>query len=388
MLDLAPFVLYLPSCWEKMDKGVDKLGVLSLYLIPGLGSGAIRQLLARFKDPQEVYRAPEAELLRVEGMSEAVAKRVKRKEYLQDPEREYKRAKGMGASLITFWDEEYPTLLKEIKYPPILLYCLGQPIWQRMPIIAVVGSRHPSHYGQRVSKTLAYGLAKNGICVASGLALGIDTFAHEGALSSGGYTLAVLGTGIDFIYPKANRQLYEKIAKQGAVITEFPLGTPPEAKNFPIRNRIISGISRGVVVVEATRSSGSLITAAMAADEGREVFAVPGSIESMKSTGCHYLIRQGAKLVEKVDDILEELKLAKSMEGPIAQVEEEDLKELPQEEVSILKSMGKDPIHIDELSRSLHMDAGTVSALLVGLELRGLVSQLPGNYYIRGTNTW
>lgn len=370
------------SAEKDMEKSVDKLEILSLYLIPGLGSGAIRQLIGRFGKPERIYEATEAELCLVEGISTNVARRIKAREFLVDPEVEFQRIRKIGASLITFWDKEYPALLKEIKYPPVLLYCLGEAVWNHMPVVSIVGSRHPSHYGQRVARSLAYGLAKNGICVASGLAMGIDTCAHEGALNANGYTVAILGTGLDVVYPRTNKELFRKITQRGAILTEFPLGTPPDPKNFPIRNRIISGISKGVVVAEATRSSGSLITAAMAAEEGREVFAVPGSVESMKSTGCHYLIRQGAKLVEKVEDILEELKLPVSV-GFGAAPDYEEQRELQEEEKVVLHALGKDPLHLDELSRILGMDAATLSALLISLELKGLVTQLPGKYYVR-----
>ncbi|MFN3534468.1 MAG: DNA-processing protein DprA [Desulfatiglandales bacterium] len=371
-----------------MDTQPNTLEVLGLYLIPGLGSGSIRQLIGRYRNPDEIYKASEEELSKIEGISPNVAKRIKAQEYMEDPQKEYIRAQRLGAQILTYWDKRYPSLLKEIKYPPVLLYCLGRPIWESMPLVAVVGSRHPSHYGRRVSNGLAYGLSKRGICVVSGLAAGIDTSAHEGAISSGGHTVAVLGTGLDVIYPKANRSLFEKIPKQGAIITEFPLGTPPDPKHFPIRNRIISGISLGVVVVEATRSSGSLITASMAAEEGREVFAVPGSIESMKSTGCHYLIRQGAKLVEKVEDILEELRLPNHFSGSSESKAEGHLEGLNREELTILDHLERDPIHIDELSRALGIDTGALSSLLISLELKGLIAQLPGKFYVKGKGTW
>jgi DNA processing protein len=230
---------------------------------------------------------------------------------------------------------------------------------------------------------MSWAIARNGLGVVSGLAMGIDTCAHEGALNAGGATVAVLGTGIDRTYPRSNTKLRDRIIEKGAVLSEFPLCTPPDPRNFPIRNRIISGLSKGVLVVEATRSSGSLITAAMALEEGREVFAVPGSIESLKSTGCHYLIRQGAKLVEKVEDILEELRFQVKSPSESPAKESTDLNGLTEGESLVLNALGTEPLHWDELSRALALDPGELGAILIGMELKGLVRQLPGKFFVR-----
>jgi DNA processing protein len=356
--------------------------ILGLYLIQGLGAGAIRHLVTRFGEVEEIYRASLDELTKVEGVSAAVAKRIKAREYIKDPSKEYDSLIRMGGKMLTYWDPEFPTILREIKYPPVCLYVLGQALFNRIPLVAVVGSRHPSNYGERVAKTLSRNLAKNGLGIVSGLAMGIDTCAHEGALMGGGYTVAVLGSGLDRIYPKSNVRLFGEIVQSGCVVSEFPLGTPPDPKNFPIRNRIISGLSKGVLVVEATKASGSLITAAMALEEGREVFAVPGSIESMKSTGCHYLIRQGAKLVEKAEDILEELSIAVK-EPTLSQTEDQERGMLTEVEKKILEVVGDTPMHMDEIWQVLELDPGELGAILISMELKGLVKQLPGKLFIR-----
>jgi len=357
--------------------------ILGLYLIQGLGAGAIRHLVNKFGQVENIYRADLDELRKVEGVSDLVAKRIKAREYLRDPLEEYERLIKKGGRLITYWDPEFPSILKEIKYPPVCLYVLGNLFFNQIPLVAVVGSRHPSHYGERVAKSLSRNLARNGLGIVSGLAIGIDTCAHEGALSGGGYTVAVLGSGLDRIYPRANEKLFWEIAEKGSVVSEFPLGTPPDPKNFPIRNRIISGLSRGVLVVEATKASGSLITAAMALEEGREVFAVPGSVESMKSTGCHYLIRQGAKLVEKAEDILEELSIDVK-EPSFAYKEEHSFETLTEVEKKLLEVVGDTPMHMDEIWRVLELDPGELGAILIGLELKGLIKQLPGKLFVRG----
>ncbi len=295
-----------------------------------------------------------------------------------------------GATLVPYSDPAYPALLREIQYPPMLLYLKGGPIAAERLLIAVVGSRNATHYGLRAARSLGAGLAENGVGVVSGLALGIDAAAHEGCLGAGGFPVAVLGTGIDVAYPATNRRLLARVVESGAVLSEFPTGTPPEPKNFPVRNRIISGLSRAVVVVEATRKSGSLITAGFALDQGREVMAVPGSIESFKSTGTHRLIKQGAKLVENTADILEEVQPfsgrlpAGAGEGPEPAPPSPKLNARERE---VYEIVGDYPLHVDEIVRLGQLEPALVLSTLLGLELRALVSQLPGRMYVRKSGT-
>jgi DNA processing protein len=258
-----------------------------------------------------------------------------------------------------------------------------------LPFVAVVGSRNATYYGLKASERVGWGLGQSGVGVVSGLARGIDAAAHWGCLRGGGHTVGVLGTGIDVVYPRENERLFQTVCSRGTIVTEFPPGTPPEPRNFPIRNRIISGMSKGVVVVEATKRSGSLITAGMALDQGREVFAVPGSIDSFKSTGTHSLLKQGARLVENSDDVLEELSMrprSSPAHGPDRKeaVAWRDMDEIEQRVFDIL---GMYPIHIDEIVRISKLDAGKILGVLLRLELEGMVNQLPGMMFVRGRDS-
>ncbi len=358
---------------------------LGLYLIPGLGNAAFRNLLSEFGSAEAVFRAKTPELLRVRGISEPIGRSIVNKQFSTDPEAEIKRAEKNCVRIISFADPSYPSLLKEIHSPPMVLYVKGKTMPSNRMRIAVVGSRHPTHYGLKAAETIGFGLAEQRIGVVSGMAKGIDSAAHHGCLQCKGFTVAVIGTGIDVVYPSSNRALFERICEQGTVLSEFPMGSPPEPKNFPIRNRIISGLSRGVVVVEATKKSGSLITASMALDQGREVFAVPGSISSFKSTGTHLLIKQGAKLVENVDDILDEFELGGSPAETKCLFDEVDDRkaELNGAERRLFEMLGDYPLHIDEIAKQVKMDAAEISSTLMQLELKGLVRQLIGKRFVR-----
>jgi DNA processing protein len=276
--------------------------------------------------------------------------------------------------------------LREIPDPPPYLYVYGK-LDERPKKIAVVGSRHATTYGINTARDLCKDLASLGITVVSGMARGIDTAAHEGALMGKGKTIAVLGCGLDRIYPAENQKLYHRISENGAVVSEFTLMTEPEAHNFPIRNRIISGMSLGTVVVEASKKSGSLITARLAAEQNREVFAVPGSVQSFKSTGTHTLIKQGAKLVEHAQDVIEELGPFLETQMPIAgdfkrQDNTAEVKaSLSSEEAFVFQILGPYPEHIDDLVRKTEMETGKLSSILLKLELKGIVQQSPGKLF-------
>ncbi len=285
-----------------------------------------------------------------------------------------------GVDVITFSDPRYPPLLKQICDPPCLLYAKGRPYGGGLPAVAIVGTRRPSHYGLRMAEVIAKDLASLGVVVVSGMARGCDAAAHRGALAADGFTVAVLGTGVDLCYPKENRQLYEQIAEKGLLLSEFPISTPPVPYNFPQRNRIISGLALGVLVVEAPLRSGSLMTARLALDYDREVFAVPGQAATPKSSGGNKLIKDGAALIETAADVMEALSLSYALP-------EEEEKEagpaLAPDERAVWKALGTDLLHIDSIAGRAGLPVVKVSALLLGMELKGLVEQKPGKCFLR-----
>lgn len=354
-----------------------------MQLVPGLGNVAFKNMLERFGSPEGILRSDLPRLMEVEGVRREVAQRIVDREYGADPTKMLKRADECGARILTYGDAAYPVALREIHDPPMVLYVKGEDIPPRLTFLGIVGSRNPTHYGLKASEKIAQGLARRGLGVVSGMARGIDSAAHWGCLSGLGFTVAVLGTGIDVVYPESNRKLFEQITRKGAVISEFPLGTHPEPRNFPIRNRVISGLSRGVVVVEATMRSGSLITATQAVEQGREVFAVPGSVESFKSKGCHHLIKQGAKLVEHADDILEELGLNFDFAPKTDTFKAPLLPPMDPVEKALYDIVGEYPMHIDQVAREANLEANVTASILTRLELKGVIRQLPGKLFIR-----
>jgi DNA processing protein len=288
--------------------------------------------------------------------------------------------------IVTIQDPRYPELLKQIADPPSLLFVQGNVDLLSQWQLAIVGSRNPSASGADTAYEFARYLAQGGISITSGLAIGIDAAAHKGALSAGGKTIAVVGTGLDRVYPAKNRTLAHDIADTGAIVSEFALGTPPKAENFPRRNRLISGLSLGTLVIEAAIRSGSLITARMAMEQGREVFAIPGSIHNPLARGCHKLIREGAKLVETATDILEELGALAGVQQPIVENTSpatSEPQELDKDYQCLLENLGYDPIQIDVLIERCGLTADAVSSMLLLLELQGQVESLPGGRYVQ-----
>jgi len=353
-----------------------------LSRIQGLGSVTIKNLLIRFGDPDEIFNASISEISRVNGIRKEVAANIANKKYDIDPVAELKKLEKHGVRIITFHDSEYPALLREIHDPPVLLYVKGKTL-PDMIFIAMVGSRNATHYGLKATEELAQGVARRGVGVVSGMAMGIDAASHWGCLAGRGFTVAVLGTGLDIIYPARNRELYDKIIENGTVISEFPLGTTPSPSNFPKRNRIISGLSRGIVVVEATKNSGSLITASLALEQDRDVFAVPGSIDSFKSRGCHFLIKQGAMLVENSDDIMGGLGLNYPGMLKTDTFIKKDHPPMNDIEKTVYDILGEYPIHIDEIKKKGDFDSGGLSGTLTRMELKGIIKQLPGKMFVR-----
>ena len=356
----------------------------SLKSVPGVGNLLCKRLIDRFKSPENVFQATYQELLQIDGLTKRQAVAIKAHKISDSVKGELALVAKRGYRIVTLTDSDYPGLLREIPDPPPFLYVYGR-LEGNSAKLAVVGSRNPTDYGVTSTRDLCESLIAYKLTIVSGMARGIDTAAHEGALASKGKTVAVLGSGLERIYPAENRKLYHQIAENGAVVSEFPLMAKPEAHHFPIRNRVISGMSLGTVVVEATKKSGSLITARLAAEQNREVFAVPGSIQSFKSTGTHTLIKQGAKLVEHAQDIVEELTAwIQISEGPqtgLAGKTGLDRSRLSDDEVLVLNALSPYPVHIDDLIRKIPMDTGKLSSVLLKLELDGLVHQAPGKLF-------
>ncbi|WP_374353966.1 DNA-processing protein DprA [Chitinimonas sp.] len=349
---------------------------LRLALVHGLGPGSLVRLLATFGEPAKVLSASSTSLQHCVPAKLAAA-------ILSGPEpalleRSLAWLGEAGNTLLTLADPHYPRRLLEIPDPPPLLYCKGNTALLNGQGIAMVGSRDATPLGLQTAEAFAKALSQGGWCIVSGLALGIDAAAHRGGLAGAGSTIAVVGTGLDIVYPSRNHALAHQIAEHGLIISEFSLGTPAKSGHFPRRNRIISGLSRGVLVVEAALQSGSLITAREAADQGREVFAVPGSIHSPLSKGCHQLIKQGAKLVETAADIIEELGGAPLPE-PVSPAAPPPA-DAP-DEARLLTAMGYDPIDIDTLTERANLTPDRAYAILLTLELSGRIARLPGSRY-------
>ena len=352
-------------------------------MIPGLGNIAFKNLLSALATPERILQARLSDLLKVDGIRRELAQKIVAGAWEKDPVKLLKAIDVMGTRILTYHDPRYPSLLKQIHDPPMVIYLKGKDIPPKMTFVAIVGSRNPTPYGLKAAEEIAQGLARRGLGVVSGMARGIDTAAHRGCLAGRGFTIAVLGTGIDIIYPASNKRLYDHISRNGTVISEFAPGTPPAPWNFPNRNRIISGLSRGIVVAEATRKSGSLITATLALEQDREVFAIPGSINSFKSTGCHDLIKQGAALIEKSDDVLDGLGLNYVGAPKIDTLKNHVLPPMDESETAVFETLGDYPVHIDHIARETKLDQGRVSGILVKMELKGLIRQFPGKMFVR-----
>jgi DNA processing protein len=358
---------------------------LALNRAPAIRNESLRRLINELKNPEAIFHADVGVLTGFGLSSETV-------DYIQHPlweqvEKDLEWCKSPGNHVVTIADENYPEILKATYDPPLILYLSGNPGILNTLQISIVGSRRPTSDGRRNAREFAAALARLGLTITSGLAVGLDSAAHEGALDANGRTIAVLGSGLNRIYPKENIKLTERIIdKHGAVISELPPEYRAMPSNFPRRNRIISGLSLGTVVVEAAENSGSLITARLALEQGREVFALPGSIHNPLAKGCHALIRQGAKLTETIDDILEEIGPLAYLVGNSGQGRQGDGKKIPAlDEVSklLLDNIGSRPVSLDSLVEVTKLSASALSARLLELELSGVIVSLPGGGYTR-----
>lgn len=353
----------------------------ALNIIPGVGSGTLRILLGYFQKSKNIWDAPINELIKA-GISENLARKISETRKMIDPEIEMQKLQKENISLLLFSDKLYPTLLREIPSPPTILYAKGNLQCLSMPAIAIVGSRKFTTYGKQVAEKFSFDLSKAGICIVSGLAIGIDAIAHRAALEANGKTIAILGSSIDNynIYPKINYNLaMEILEKDGLLLSEFPVPTSPTVGTFPARDRIMAGLTLGTLVIEAAIGSGSLITPSHSIELNREVFAIPGSIFSPQSEGTNNLIKKGAKTVTTLSDILEELNIVSR-----SYVKQKKLQiELFEEEKIVAKVLSPEPTHIDRISKLTKLKTSTIGATLAMLEIKGVVKNIGGQNYIR-----
>ena len=362
--------------------------LVALNLIEGVGPVRVRQLLEHFGEAPAILRATRQQLSQVRGIGEDTADAIAQWEKNVDLAAELKRIADFGCRILTQADEEYPVSLREIYDPPIVLYLKGALTAQDKNAVAVVGSRQVSHYGVETARKLAYQLAYVGVTVVSGGARGIDTAAHLGAIAAKGRTVAVLGNGINIVFPPENKDLFDRIAEHGAVMTQFPFNRPADRQSFPIRNRIVAGMTLGTVVVEAGLNSGALITSNFANEYGRQVFAVPGRIDSPQSKGCHDLIKKGAKLCEGAEDILSEFEyLFPGSNRPPSAAATGVLPALTlsEQEQKVFDLLGREETGIDEVIRGSGLPPSAVSVALLSLEMKRLVRQLPGKMFVRNS---
>src|SRR5881397_654439 len=357
---------------------------IALNMLPTVGPVRLRKLLQVFKEPQQILAAKRSELRKVEGIGGEVADQISNWESTVDLSAELKRVKDFGATVITQSSPSYPKSLREIHAPPIVLYVWGEIQERDQHAIGVIGARHTTHYGMESAKKLAYQLAYAGLTIISGLARGIDTAAHQGALAAKGRTIAVIGAGLARLYPPENAALAEKIRSgNGAIVSEFSMEIEPDRQTFPMRNRIIAGWSHGILVVEAGLNSGALITAAQALEQGRSVYAVPGHINAPSAMGSNRLIQQGAKLVMDASDILEDLQILVPEAKPSAQAAARPLPPLSNEERRVYDAIDSSETPIDQIATRCDLPSAIVSSTLLQLELKRLVKQLPGKYFVK-----
>lgn len=358
----------------------DKIYYNAFNILPQIGPMRLRKLQAHFPSMQEAWNAGFGEFIQA-GLEEKVAEKIIRDRKNIDPDIEWEKLEKENLKVVTEKEDDYPESLREISSAPVILYIKGKIIPDEF-CIAIVGSRKISEYGRRVTEDFARGLSQDSIALASGMAFGVDTITHHECLKQKHRTIAVLGSGLDekSIYPSSNRQLAKEIENCGCIISEYPIGTPPLKQNFPARNRIISGISRGILVIEASQTSGSLITARFALEQNREVFAVPGSIYSPNSEGTNNLIKMGAKVTCKVQDILEEFNFRLN---PAIQQAKKIIPDSPEEEIVLNNLSFDEPIHIDKLAIQIQIKTASLSSLLTLMEIKGIIKDIGGMRYVK-----
>ncbi len=363
-----------------------KEALVALNMVEHVGPVRVRQLLEHFGDAPSILRASRHQLLHVRGIGEDTADAIAGWEKTVHLEGELKRIRESGCRVLAQTDDDYPELLRQIYDPPIILYVKGQLTGKDKNAMAMVGSRRTTHYGIETARKLAYQLAYVGVTVVSGGARGIDTAAHQGALSAKGRTVCVLGTGINVVFPPENAELFERIAGSGAVITQYPFNRNADKQSFAIRNRIVAGMTLGTIVVEANLTSGALITANFGVEYGRQIFAVPGRIDSPQSKGCHDLIKKGAKLCEGAEDVLSEFEyLFPASNRPPSPSETGLLPalELSENEKKVYDALSNEEVAMDEVIRKCGLPTSTVSVVLLSLEMKRLIKQLPGRLFVR-----
>ena len=357
---------------------------IALNMLPTVGPVRLRKLLEVFQEPQQILAAKRSELRKVEGIGNEVADQISNWQSTIDLPAELERIRDFGATVITQESPSYPPPLRQIHAPPIVLYVWGELLDRDHHAIGVIGARRTTHYGTESTKKVAYQLAYAGLTVISGLARGIDTAAHQGALAAKGRTVAVIGSGLAKLYPPENAPLAEKIRNgNGAIVSEFSMDIEPDRQTFPMRNRIISGWSHGILVVEAGLNSGALITAAQALEQGRAVYAVPGHINAPSAMGSNRLIQQGAKLVMDASDILEDLEILVPEAKPSPETAVRPLPPLSDEERRVFEAIEATETSIDDIAARSQLPSGAVSSTLLQLELKRLVKQLPGKYFVK-----
>ncbi len=363
---------------------MDVRSLLTLSMVPGIGAARLRALVNHFGNPESVLAASERALASTDGIDRSLAKKIRmERNFEKEVQVQLSRLNKSEAKLITFWDKEFPENLKKIYDPPVMLFVRGDLSNSDKYSVAIVGTRNPTTYGKHIAEKFAAELSEQGIVIVSGLARGIDTIAHATTVRSGGRTIAVLGSGVDVIYPSENRRLAEQILIGGVIISEYYMGAKPDAVNFPRRNRIISGISLGTIIVETDENGGAMITASTALDQNREVFAVPGNVSEKKSRGTNRLIKEGrAKLVVDIPDVVEELRYKLN---PILkdQPKVQSRVQLSIFEQKIFDALTDEPIHIDALAEKCTMATSDLLVQLLGLELKGVVKQLPGKCFTK-----
>src|SRR5712691_7535864 len=357
---------------------------IALNMLPTVGPVRMRKLLQVFEKPEQVLGAKRNDLRKVEGIGPEVTDQISNWESIVDLAAELNRVREFGATVITQDSPSYPKPLREIHAPPIVLYVWGELQERDHHALGIIGSRRTTHYGSEAAKKLAYQLAYAGLTVISGLARGIDTAAHQGALAAKGRTIAVIGSGLSKLYPPENQALAEKIRDgSGAVVSEFSMEIEPDRQTFPMRNRIISGWSHGILVVEAGGNSGALITASQALEQGRAVYAVPGHINAPSAIGSNRLIQQGAKLVMDANDILDDLQILLPATRPSPQAAARPLPPLSEDERLVYHAIDATETPIDDIAAKSNLPSATVSSTLLALELKRLVKQLPGKYFVK-----